>query len=600
MEINDIKLLVGQIMEDLKTTHTMCFDLETYNPKIVTKYGVYDEISGMQADIVSLSVATASDKEYFIPFKNDREWALQVLDLFRPVFDDKTVVKVGHGVKYDLLVLKNYGIEVASPYFDTIVAYGMLEPYTLKKGLKVVTTELLCVKQTDITELIGKGKNQKSMWIVPLDELEHYALQDVRYTLQIMSILKQRLQDEEMYEYFTSIEMNLLPVLVDMEYAGFKVNLPVMEKLIEKYSSRCEELKQQVNIMAGKEVNVNSHPQLVKLLFKDLGLMHPGKLTKGGDLATDNEVLEELIGAHPVVDTILDYKYIHRFKNSCLLPVIKAIDNKTGRVHTNINNFGVETGRLTTKRPNLQGIPKHNKELASDIRSCFIAENGNTMLWGDQSQLELRILAHFTGDVTMVEAFHNNACLHRHTASKIFGKAPEEVDKIERNKAKTVNFGIIYGMSAQGLSKRLGIDVCEAELFIDTYFEEYPQVKWWADNTKDESYYLGYAQTLLGRKRKLDFSLSRGALGRQAVNTPIQGTGAEIMKIAMINIHRRLKEAGLKSAMLLQVHDELVLEVTTGELTVVKDIVTHEMETAVKLNVPLLVEMKEGNCWWRE
>jgi DNA polymerase-1 len=514
----------------------------------------------------------------------------------KPVLEDNSIAKIGHNLKYDILILRKEGIHVAGKLYDTMLASYLLNPNRTEHSLESVGLEYLHHKKRAFTEVLGK---RSTFADVPVDEATAYAAEDAALAWELQDILFDMLEAEGLGPLYSDIEMPLIYVLADIEQEGIKVDTARLEELSKELERELDTLQSKIYSIAGEEFNINSPKQLGRILF-DVLKLKPGKKTKTG-FSTNVEVLEELAKSHDLPAEILNYRTYYKLKTTYVDALPKLINEKTGRIHTSFNQTVTATGRLSSSDPNMQNIPVRG-EWGTKIREVFIAERGNILVSADYSQIELRILAHLCGDEGLINAFRNNIDIHTRTASEIFGIPAEEVTTEQRRVAKTVNFGVIYGMSAFGLSEALGIPAKEASSIIDHYFARHRGVQDYMQATLETARSDGYVKTLLGRKRPIPEIHSpnnniRMQAERMAINSPVQGSAADLIKIAMIRIWRRLKESTLKTRMILQIHDELLLEVPEEELDTVSKMIREEMEGALSLSVPLHVEVGHGRNW---
>lgn len=526
--------------------------------------------------------------------------AKYVLSGLRHIFEDADKRKIGQNIKYEKVLLANYGVQLNGIAFDTMVASYLLNPSKLNHNLDDIALEYLNFKMTPIAELLGTGKKQITMKEVDLEAIKRYCCQDADATLRLKQILEPQLKEKNLDELFYDVEMPLVDCLASMELAGVAIDVKFLDKMSKEMDKQLHKLTSEIYEMAGCEFNINSPKQLSEILFERLKLPVVKK-TKTGT-STDVEVLEALATIHALPASILKYRELAKLKSTYIDALPKLINPKTKRLHTSFNQTVTQTGRLSSSDPNLQNIPIKT-EMGRQIRKAFIAGKSNHLIISaDYSQIELRILAHFSQDKELIEAFKEDRDIHTHTASLVFNVPEEKVTEEMRSAAKTVNFGIIYGMSPYGLSKDLGIEPAKAKEFIDSYFERYGKVRAYIEDTIEEARERGYVTTILNRRRYVPEINSKNNSIRQfaertAINTPIQGSAADLIKVAMINIYRTLKEKKLKSMMILQVHDELVFEVPKDEVDVMKKTVKAEMETVAKLKVPIKVQIKVGSNW---
>jgi DNA polymerase-1 len=528
-----------------------------------------------------------------------------VVDHLKPIFADPEIEKYAHNASYDMEVLAQAaGIEVRGMAMDTMVAAWVIEPSSRSLGLKAQVFNRLGLEMTEITELIGTGKAQITFDRVPIADAAPYACADADMTLRLVEPLKEMLVGLEQWKLFHEIEMPMVPILVEMEMAGVRLDAGYLEQMSSELDAEQQRIERQIYELVGHKFNLNSTKQLSEVLFEELDLPKQGIRKTQYGYSTAADVLELLQRKHPVISLILDHRQISKLKSTYVDTLPTLINPRTGRVHTSYNQTGAVTGRLSSSNPNLQNIPIRT-ELGRQIRKAFVPEEGWLFLAADYSQIELRVLAHVSQDQALLDAFHRGQDVHARTAAAVYGIALDEVTKEQRAIAKTVNFGLIYGQSAFGLAQQTGLDFDEAERFIDTYFENYPGVKRWLDGTRTRAHADGYVETLLGRRRyfpelqgtRRAYAGQRAAAERQAINAPIQGTAADILKIAMIRLDRGLADLGLQARMVLQVHDEVVLEVPREELPAVVPLVRKVMEGAYALSVPLKVDMEVGENW---
>ena len=570
----------------------------------------------MIADLVGIALTDKEGEGYYVPVGHKLEagnWKLAassqlphyVLEKLRPVLEDESIAKYAHNSKYDLTVLARHDMQIKGLSFDTMIAEWLADPASRNLGLKNLAWARLGVEMKPITDLIGTGKGQVTMAQVPIAQAACYACADVDMTHRLVKVLEPELREKELWPLFTEVEMPLVPVLAEMEMKGVKLDVEYLGEMSRQLHRQLSALERQIHEMVGYSFNVNSTQQLSDALFIKLGLSAQGvKKTKSGHYSTSADVLESLRGQHPVIELILEHRELAKLKSTYVDALPLLVNKDTGRVHTSYNQTGTVTGRTSSSDPNLQNIPIRT-EVGRQVRRAFVAEDGSVLLAADYSQVELRVLAHISRDPTMLATFARGEDIHASTASFLFDVPLGEVDRGMRRLAKSINFGITYGMSGYGMVQRTGLPRGEADRFIKEYFAKYPRVKAYLDETKRKARDLGYVETLLGRRRyfaelapdrKAHHSI-KAATERMAINAPIQGSAADIIKIAMIRLHRALKERGLASSMTLQVHDELVLEVPEGELEVVAPLVKSTMEGAFQLDAPLRVDMKVGRNW---
>ena len=549
----------------------------------------------MEAALVGISFCWKEGEAYYIALSNISE-ALKEL---KPILEDEKIKKIGQNIKYDKLVLSNYGIEVRGITHDTMIASYLLNPSRMSHGLDDLAFEYLDHKMTPINELLGTGKKKVTMDMVDVEKVSMYSCADSDVTLRLKNIFEKELLKKELDSLFNDIELPLVDVLSDMEKNGVKIDVDFLKETSIEMEKELSGLIKDIYGIAGEEFNINSPKQLSKILFEKLGLPIVKKTKTGA--STDVEVLERLSSLHALPKELLRYRELSKLKSTYVDALPELINKKTGRLHTSFNQAVTATGRLSSSNPNIQNIPVKTEE-GRKIRKAFIGEKGNFIMSADYSQIELRILAHLSKDQELIAAFEKDRDVHSRTASLIFGVEEKDVTPEMRASAKTVNFGIIYGISAFGLGKGLGIDPASAQQFIDSYFERYPAVKVYMEDKIEEARSAGYVTTLFNRRRYIPEIKTGGMREQQqaeriAINTPVQGSAADLIKIAMINIHKKMKEKKLKSLMTLQVHDELVFEVPKAELGTMKELVKEEMEGAVKLAVPVKVSVQYGKNW---
>ena len=576
-----------QWVEALKAQPAFCFDTET------------NGLDVMSCSLVGLSFAWKAHEAYYISVNSDNVYT--VLNWLKPAFEQESTLKIGQNCKFDLLLLKRYGIEVKGSLFDTMLAHYVLQP-ELRHGMDYLAEIYLNYQTITYDELIGgKGKNKRTIDQVPLPEVVNYAAEDADITLQLHEKLSAELKQAGMEKLFYELEMPLLRTLVNMEMAGVRIDSAALNASALTMRSELQRIEQEAYTLAGTEFNLSSAKQVGEVLFDQLKIVEKAKKTKTGQYITSEEVLESLRHKHPIVGKILEYRGIKKLLSTYIEALPQLVNPATGKIHTSYNQAVTATGRLSSSNPNLQNIPVRD-DMGKEIRKCFIPDEGCSFFSADYSQIELRIMAHLSGDQAMIEAFNMDGDIHAATAAKIYKVPINEVTSDMRRKAKTANFGIIYGISVFGLSERLQIPRSEAKQLIDGYFETYPGVKQYMDTCIEQAREQGYVQTLWGRKRYLPDinsgnSFVRGFAERNAINAPIQGSAADIIKVAMIAIDKAFEQEGLRSQMILQVHDELNFNVYPDELDRVKAIVCHEMQQAVKLNVPLIADCGIGTNW---
>ena len=562
----------------------------------------------MMAELVGISLAFEEGEGYYIPVGHLSGPQLpleEVLETLRPLLEDASIAKYAHHAKYDMAVLSQYGVQVKGLAFDTMVAAWLLDPEGRYLSLKSLAWKRLGVEMKELSELIGKGKKQITMAEVPIEEAAPYAAADADMTFRLVKPLERELREKALWSLFSEVEMPLVPVLMDMEMAGVALDVPFLMDMSRSLHQQLVELEEQIHQMVGYRFNVNSTQQLSDALFVKLGL--PTKdvpRTSSGKYSTAADVLEKLRGLHPVIELLLRYRELSKIKSTYVDALPQLVNPRTGRVHTSYNQTGTVTGRISSSEPNLQNIPARG-EWGRRVRRAFIAAPGCVLLSADYSQVELRILAHISQDRELMAAFRRGEDIHAATASAILGVPTDKVTPDMRRLAKTINFGVTYGMGPHGLHQQTGMSHEEAARYIANYFARYPGVRAYVEETKRKAREQGYVETLLGRRRYFPELASKGrvhanvraAAERMAINMPIQGSAADIIKIAMIRLHRALKERHRRTLLILQVHDELVLEVPEEEREAMKPLVKEIMEGAYKLDVPLKVDLKEGKNW---
>ena len=578
-------------LQNLLNQTSVCFDTETTG------------IDALNAELVGMSFSWQKGEAFYVPFPENQEEAQVLVDKFKPFFENENIEKIGQNIKYDLKILSNYGVQIKGKLFDTMIAHYLINP-DMRHNMDVLSETYLKYSPKSIEDLIGKkGKNQKSMRDVALEEIKEYAAEDADVTYQLKQNFSPILDKAETKKLFDEIEIPLIPVLAAMELEGINLDVPFLKEMSVEMAKESSELEQKIYETAGEKFNLASPKQLGDVLFDKMKIGGAKqKKTKTGQYATGEEILSYLANDNPIVKDILDWRQMVKLQSTYIDALPNQVDKKTGRVHTDYMQTVAATGRLSSNNPNLQNIPIRT-ERGRLIRKAFIARDENhTLVSADYSQIELRIIAALSGEENMIKAFQNNEDIHRSTAAKVFNVPLEEVTKEQRSNAKTVNFGIIYGVSAFGLSNQTSLSRKESAELIDAYYATYPKLKSYMSNQVDFAREHGYVQTVLGRRRYLkdinsaNMMVKSGA-ERNAVNAPIQGSAADIIKIAMINIHKKLTSENWKSKMLLQVHDELVFDVHNSELEKIKPMIKHEMENAFKMDVPLDVEIGVGKNW---
>lgn len=555
----------------------------------------------MTAELVGLSFAVEEFEAYYIPVPPEREEAQKIVDIFKPAYENPTSLKIGQNIKYDMLVLAHYGVDMKGKMFDTMVAHYVLQP-ELPHNMDALAEQYLGYSTIKIEELIGpKGKKQKNMRDLPPGDVYEYACEDADVTLRLKNALHDELVRNDAIQLFEEVEMPLVRVLVAMELTGVRIDTETLRETSELFTLRMNKLEEEVFALAGESFNLSSPKQVGEILFDKLKIDERAKRTKTGQYVTSEEVLEKLRPRHEIVDRILNYRGLKKLTSTYVDSLPTLINPSTGKIHTSFNQTVTSTGRLSSSNPNLQNIPVRGDD-GKEIRKAFIPEPGCTFFSADYSQIELRIMAHLSGDKHMIEAFLEGDDIHASTAAKIYHKPIGDVTRDERRKAKTANFGIIYGISVFGLAERLNVPRSEARELIDGYFATYPRVREYMDESIERARRQGYIETLLRRRRYLPDINSRNAIvrgyaERNAINAPIQGSAADIIKIAMVRIYNRFISENLRSTMMLQVHDELNFSVVPEEREIVEQIVIHEMENAYSLSVPLKADCGWGANW---
>ena len=541
------------------------------------------------------------NEAFYVAIPANREQALKLVNIFKPIYESDKILKVGQNIKYDKEVLHNYGITVQSPMFDTMIAHYLINP-ELHHNMDYMAETLLHYQTIHIEELIGpKGKHQKSMRDLDPKDVYEYAAEDADVTLKLKNILEPKLKDVNAEKLFWDMEMPLVPVLADMEMTGVCLDTNSLKETSELFTKRMEDLEKKIYDEAGEKFNISSPKQVGDILFGKMKLVDKPKKTRTGQFVTSEDVLQQLRSKAPIVANILDYRGLKKLLGTYVDALPKLINPRTGHIHTSFNQTITATGRLSSSDPNLQNIPVRDDD-GKEIRKCFIPEPGCLFFSADYSQIELRIMAHLSGDENMIEAFREGFDIHRATAAKIWHESMDDVTDAQRKKAKQANFGIIYGITTYGLAQRMEIPNNEARQLIDDYFKTFPKVHAYMEKAKEEARQKGYAETLFGRRRYLPDINShngtvRGFAERNAINAPIQGSEADIIKVAMIRIWRRFKAEGIRSKMILQVHDELNFSVYPDEKEKVEKIVLEEMQGAYKLAVPLIADAGWGKNW---
>jgi DNA polymerase-1 len=557
--------------------------------------------SPIDAELVGLSFAVKEHEAYYIPIPPQRDKAQHIVDIFRQVYEDKVIMKVGQNLKYDLEVLRNYGITLEGPMWDTMIAHYLIQP-ELRHNMDYMAETYLHYKTIHIDELIGpRGKGQRSMRELDPKDVYEYACEDADITLQLKNKLEPELKKHECEELFYHIEMPLMPVLAEMEMNGVCLDTQSLAETSKQFTARMNEIEQRIYELAGQQFNIASPKQVGEILFDKLKIVEKAKKTKTGQYVTSEEVLQQLKNKHEIVADILEHRGLKKLIGTYIDALPKLINPRTGHIHTSFNQTITATGRLSSSDPNLQNIPIRGED-GKEIRKAFIPEPGCLFFSADYSQIELRVMAHLSQDPQMIEVFREGKDLHAATAANIYKKPIEEVTRDERTKSKRANFGIIYGITVFGLAERLDIPRDEAKMLIDGYFQTFPQVHDYMEQSKETARKQGYVTTLFGRRRYLpDINSAnatvRGFAERNAINAPIQGTAADIIKVAMIHIYQRFKAESIKSKMILQVHDELNFSVYPDEKEKVERIVIEEMQNAFQMAVPLVADSGFGENW---
>ena len=585
----DTKVKRADLVSKLFMQKSVCFDTETTGLNVFT------------ADLIGLSFCFSKGEAYYVTLPADKDETSDVLREFKAFFQSEHIEKIGQNIKFDLLMLSMYGIELRGPMFDTMIAHYLVQP-ELRHGMDYLAEIYLRYRTIHYDDLVGgKGKNQIDIRFVDLDLLCDYAAEDADITFQLKEILEKEIHQNGLQQLFYEIEMPLMKVLARMEQNGVRIDSEALRLSSVVLTGEMIELEKQIHELAGYEFNVSSPAQVGEILFDRLKLDEKAKKTKTGQYSTSEDVLEKIRSKHPIIGKILDYRGLKKLLSTYIDALPQLINQSTGKVHTSFNQTVTSTGRLSSTNPNLQNIPIRDAQ-GKEIRKAFIPDDGCVFLSADYSQIELRIMAHLSGDANMLEAFNSGHDIHAATAAKIFKKPIEEVTSDMRRKAKTANFGIIYGISTFGLADRLSIPRSEAKELIEGYFTTYPDVKRYMEEAIQRAKEAGFVETIFGRKRFLadinsQNSIVRGYAERNAINAPIQGSAADIIKIAMVKIQSRLDKEQLRTTMTMQVHDELNFNVPVSEVEIAKKIVVDEMESAIKLQVPLIADCGIGANW---
>ena len=588
-QLIDNKQEAVELYDFLRTKKNLSLDTETTSTNAI------------EAELVGLSFAVTENEAYYVAIPANRQEALEYVDIFKPIYEDPEILKIGQNIKYDYMVLRNYGVDLQGRMFDTMLAHYVIQP-ELQHNMDYMAETLLNYQTVHIEELIGpKGKNQKNMRDLSPQEVYEYAAEDADITLRLKNVLEPRLKEVGAERLFWDIEMPLVKVLADMELNGVRLDTQQLKLTQQTFTERMNAYERHAYEEAGETFNIASPKQVGDILFGKMQLLEKPKRTKTGQYVTSEEVLQQLRGKASIVDDILNYRGMKKLLGTYVEALPKLINKRTGHIHTSFNQAITATGRLSSSDPNLQNIPVRDDD-GKEIRKCFIPDEGCRWFSADYSQIELRIMAHLSADENMTEAFREGFDIHRATAAKIWKESMDQVSDSQRKKAKQANFGIIYGITAFGLSQRMDIPTGEARKLIDDYFETFPKVHQYMEDAKRMAREKGYAETLYGRRRYLPDINShngtvRGFAERNAINAPIQGTEADIIKLAMIRIWKRFKDEGIRSKMTLQVHDELNFSVYPNEAEKVERIVLEEMQGAAKLNVPLTADAGWGDNW---
>lgn len=585
----DTEKEIEELVARLLTFDSISLDTETTS------------IDPMTAELVGLSFSVVENEAYYVPIPSERDEALKIVNKFKKIYQDDKILKIGQNIKYDMTVLANYGVELSGEMFDTMIAHYVLSP-ELRHNMDYLAEIYLGYRTIHIDQLIGSGKKQKSMRDLNPKYVYEYACEDADVTLKLRNKLAVELAKEPtLLRLFNEVEMPLIPVLVHMEMNGARIDTESLAETSRLFTEKMNAIELEIREVAGQQINISSPKQIGELLFDNLKIMDKPKKTKTGQYVTSEEVLQALKSKHPVVEKILDYRGYKKLLSTYIDSLPTLVNPRTGHIHTSYNQAVTTTGRLSSSNPNLQNIPIRD-ENGKEVRKAFIPDDGEEFFSADYSQIELRLMAHLSQDKNMVEDFNSGHDIHQATAAKIFKVDISEVTSDMRRKAKTANFGIIYGISAFGLAERMDVTRSEAKQLIDDYFLTYPGVKEYMDRSIEKAREMGYTETLFGRRCQLPDINSRNAVvrgyaERNAINSPIQGTAADIIKVAMIHIDRRMRAENLRSKMILQVHDELNFSVHPEEKAHLQQLVTEEMQNAIKLSVPLLADSGWGKNW---
>ena len=587
------------LVEGLEAAQELCDKL--VNAPLISLDTETTSTNAIDAELVGLSFAIKAFEAWYVSIPADRNEAQKIVNIFKPLYENKESIKIGQNIKYDYEVLRNYGVDIQGTIYDTMLAHYVIQP-ELRHNMDFMAETILHYQTVHIEELIGpKGKNQKSMRDLAPNQVYEYAAEDADVTLRLWKAIEPKLNEVGAEKLFTDIEMPLVKVLADMELNGVRLDANQLQATQKAFSDRMSKYEQQAYEEAGETFNISSPKQVGDILFGKMQLVEKPKKTRTGQYVTSEEVLQGLRGKAPIVDDILNYRGMKKLLGTYVEALPKLVNKRTGHIHTSFNQAITATGRLSSSDPNLQNIPVRDDD-GKEIRKCFVPDKGCRWFSADYSQIELRIMAHLSGDENMIEAFREGFDIHRATAAKIWKVPMDEVTDAQRKKAKQANFGIIYGITAFGLAQRMEIPNGEARQLIDDYFKTFPKVQQYMEQAKEEARSKGYAETMFGRRRYLPDINShnntvRGFAERNAINAPIQGSEADIIKIAMIRIWRRFKAEGIKSKMTLQVHDELNFSVYPEEAEEVQKIVIEEMQGAAQLKVPLIADAGWGDNW---
>ena len=591
---HDYKLIenqedISQFLAKISTQDFFCFDTETTSTDVFS------------ADLVGMSFCWKKNEAFFVLLPENRDDAQKIVDQFKPLFENDKILKIGQNLKFDVLMLKQYGVEVKGELFDTMIAHYLIQP-ELRHGMDALAEQYLKYKTVTYEELTTEnGKKNLPLRSVDKNRLADYAAEDADITFQLYEIFKEELVKNNLDKMFKTIEMPLMHVLCEMENAGVTIDEKSLKESSVKMTAEMDNIANEIYTLAGHSFNISSPKQVGEVIYNELNLVEKVKKTKGGQMSTSEDVLISLKSKHPIIEKILDYRGVKKLLSTYIDALPEIVNSHTGKIHTSFNQTVTSTGRLSSSNPNLQNIPVRDN-MGREIRRCFVASDDCVFLSADYSQIELRVMAHVSEDEGLISSFLSGFDFHQDTASKIFKVPTEEVTKEMRSKAKTANFGILYGISAFGLAERLSISRDEAKQMIESYFEAFPKVYDFLEKTKAFAHEHEYVETLFGRRRFIqDINSRNGSLRqnaeRNAINAPIQGTAADIIKMAMINIQREIESRGLKSRMIIQVHDELNFNVLKSEEDIMREIVKSEMENVFKMKVPLKVELSVASNW---